>query len=207
MRPPLPSEGQQRGFAAALGIFAIAGSVICAVSILVADFVVPDHDWVADTISDLGAGRHEWIVDVGLYAFAASLTAIALLAAHIHLGRWSWSFGTAGFALLGHIVFLIGARNEYGDRDADGVEIHMYLVYLLGALVAVLPWAMRPGLAQVRPGLARALVAISALWVVSAPVFLVMPTGYDGAYERYLGLLMVALVVTMARGLAGRRRP
>jgi len=205
-RPAHPTDWQQRGFVRALGLYAILGTVICIVTILIADFVVPDHDWVADTISDLGAGRYEWIVDIGLYAFAGALTAISLMAAHVHLGRWSWSLGSAGFALLGYIVFLVGARNEYGDKDFDGTEIHIYLVYALALLMALLPWAMRPGLALVSPFYPRAMVAISLVWIVAAPIFRLLPDDVDGAYERFLGLIMVALVAVMARALTLGRR-
>ena len=47
-----------------LVLLAVFGCTALAVSILIADFVVPDHDWIADTISDLGAGRYEFIVSV-----------------------------------------------------------------------------------------------------------------------------------------------
>lgn len=192
---------QRRHYALMLGGYALLGCAICAVSILIADFVVPDHDWIADTISDLGAGRYEYIVDIGLYAFAASLIAIALLTAHVHLGGWSWSLGSVGFAVLGLIVFLVGARNEYGDRDQDGAEIHVYLVYVLGLIVAVLPWAMRPGLLRVGQGYARVMIGLSLLWIVSSPVFFFIADTVDGLYERYLGLILVALVGIMARAL------
>ena len=56
----------------------IVGCQIFVMSILIADFVVPDDDWIADIISDLGAGRHEFIVDIGVYPISASLIAIAV---------------------------------------------------------------------------------------------------------------------------------
>ncbi|WP_363118456.1 hypothetical protein [Marivita sp. XM-24bin2] len=60
-----------------LSLFAVFGCIMLAVSIVIADFVVPDHDWITDTISDLGAGRYEFIVDMGLYAFSAALIGLA----------------------------------------------------------------------------------------------------------------------------------
>lgn len=114
-----------------LAWYAVVGCVLFVGSIFVADFIVPNHAPLADTISDLAAGRYEFIVDIGLYAFSASLVSIALLAAHIHLGGKRWSVGVIGFALFGLIVFLIGARNEYGDSDDEGIVIHIYLVMRL----------------------------------------------------------------------------
>lgn len=194
----LPVCRESPALTRALGWYAILGCAIFAISILIADFVVPDHDWIADTISDLGAGRFEFIVDIGIYAFSASLISIALLAAHIHLGRWPWSIGVVGFAALGLIVFLVGARNEYGDADSDGVVIHIYLVYALGFLFAALPLAMAHDKDRIGRGHARLLISLSVLWIISAPVFFFLPDSIDGIYERYLGFIAFAITTTMA---------
>ncbi|CAN0574291.1 unnamed protein product, partial [Laminaria digitata] len=183
----------------ALSWYAILGCAIFAISILIADFVVPNHDWISDTISDLGAGKFEFIVDIGIYAFSASLISIALLASHIHLGRWPWSVGVVGFAVLGLIVFLVGARNEYGDGDSDGVVIHIYLVYALGFLFAALPLAMARDIDRIGRGNGWLLISLSALWIISAPVFFFLPDSIDGIYERYLGLIAFAITISMAR--------
>ncbi len=181
-----------------LGCYAIFGCGVFVVSILIADQVVPNHDWVADTISDLGAGRYEFIVDIGLYAFSAALVSVALMAAHSHLGGWRWTYGVIGFAALGLIVFLVGARNEYGDNDSEGVVIHAYLVYALGLLMATLPWAMSDGATRAGTGYRRILIGVSILWTLSAPAFFFLPDGIDGAYERYLGLIAIGTVITLA---------
>lgn len=189
-----------------LGYCALAGCGLFILSVLIADFVVPDHDWIADTISDLGAGRYEFIVDIGLYAFSAALISVALLAAHAHMGGWRWSLGVVGFALFGLIVFLVGARNEYGDRDSEGVVIHSYLVYAIGLLMAAVPWLMAEGAGRARAGYGRVLVGISALWIVSAPWFFFLPDGIDGLYERGLGFIAMAAVVTLAWLMIGLGR-
>ena len=194
----VPDTHLKPGFMVVLGSYAFLGCILFGLSILIADFVVPDHDWVADTISDLGAGKYEFIVDIGIYAFSASLISIALLAAHDHLGGLRWSVGAVGFAVLGLIVFLVGARNEYGDNDSDGWVIHVYLVYALGLLMAILPWAMAQGAGRVSRNLGRILITISVLWTVSAPIFFFLPTNIDGMYERYLGLISFCTVSTMA---------
>tara|TARA_R110002020_G_scaffold52911_11_gene148398 strand:- start:4606 stop:5241 length:636 start_codon:yes stop_codon:yes gene_type:complete len=194
----IPDARLRPALMTALGVYALVGCALFGISILIADFVVPGHDWMADTISDLGAGNYEFIVDIGIYAFSASLVSIALLAAHDHLGGWRWSFGAVGFALLGLIVFLVGARNEYGDSDADGPVIHIYLVYALGLLIAVLPWAMADGASRFCARTGRVLVALSAVWTLSAPVFFFISDSIDGLYERYLGLLAFVVVGLMA---------
>lgn len=195
----LPEPVQAPRLMIALGWYAGIGCILFAASILVADFVVPDHDWIADTISDLGAGKYEFIVDIGIYAFSASFIAVALLSAHVHLGGAGWSFGVVGLATIGLVVFLVGARNEYGDNDSEGVVIHVYLVYALGLLMAVVPWIMSRGAGRAGPAYRRALIGVSVLWTLSAPPFFFLPTGIDGAYERYLGLIAMAMVITLAR--------
>ena len=190
----------------ALGWFSIVGCVSLCITILIADFVVPNHDWVADTISDLGAGKYEFIVDIGLYAFSASLIAIALLAAHVHMGGWRWSVGIVGFAAFGLLVFLVGARNEYGDSDSEGIVIHIYLVYAIGVLMAAVPWLMADGAARAGRSYGRTLRGIAILWTISAPVFFMLPTDIDGIYERYLGLISMGAVATLARLFISRGR-
>ena len=204
--PALPQTSHRPSFMMALATYAIAGCVIFGLSILIADFAVPDHDWIADTISDLAAGKYEFIVDIGIYAFSGSLISIALLAAHDHLGGLRWSLGSVGFAVLALIVFLVGARNEYGDNDQDGWVIHIYLVYALGLLVAALPWAMSKGAKRINRNLGRLLVALSVVWSLSAPVFFFLPTAIDGVYERYLGLVSFFIVAAMAWLFIGRAR-
>ncbi|WP_371155034.1 DUF998 domain-containing protein [Jannaschia sp. 2305UL9-9] len=189
-----------------LAMIGFAGPVIFSLSILIADFVVPHHDWIADTISDLGAGKYEFIVDIGIYAYSASLIALAVGAAHAHLGGRGWTTGIYGLILTGLIVFLVGARNEYGDSDQDGVVIHVYLVWALGAAFAIIPWAMSAGAGAIAPILGRICKGVTILWVPLAPVFFFMPDGIDGIYERFLGLLTFAFVVAIAYALRGRSR-
>lgn len=182
----------------ALVWLAVSGCLALASSILIADFVVPDHDWIADTISDLGAGRYEFIVDFGLYAFSAALIGLAVAAAHVHLGAWDWSVGIIALVTFGLLVFLIGARNEYGDNDSDGWVIHTYLVYALGLAMAVACFALARGAARASPRYRTILIATGIVWVISAPVFFFLPTDVDGIYERYLGAVSVVLILTLA---------
>ena len=91
---------EQRVLLRFFSIFSVFGCMALAASILIADFVVSNHDWIADKISDLAAGRYECIVDAGLYAFSAALIGLAVLAAHVHLGIWDWSVGIIALILL-----------------------------------------------------------------------------------------------------------
>lgn len=194
----LPATENQPMLMLILGWYVIVGCAALAVSILIADFVVPDHDWIADTISDLGAGRYEFIVDIGLYAYSAGVLCTALLAAHVHMGGKGRSVGILALLIFGMLVFLIGARNEYGDSDNDGWIIHQYLVYGLGVTVTVAAFTMAKGVQRADARYAHALRGFGALWVTSALVFFFLPTDIDGIYERGLGVIASAILITLA---------
>ena len=194
----------------ALGIIGLGGAAALVIGTLVAPIFVPDHNWISDTISDLAAGQWEILMDVALYGFAAGLMATALSSAHAHLGAAGWSAGVLSLSVLATLVIIIGARNEYGDNDSDGVVIHIYLVYGLGVLFAVVSAVMQSGLrnsGHVRAG--RWLIGLGAGWVIMSPVFLMSPTSVDGLLERILGLFACGMVVTLSlvflrRGLRSR---
>ncbi|WP_257883900.1 DUF998 domain-containing protein [Roseobacter insulae] len=177
---------------------AIGGTVAMLVGNVVGSIVVPDHDWVADTVSDLAAGRYEIIQDVALYGFAGSLIACAIAAAHLHLDGTRWNIGVACLALLAMCVVVIGARNEYGDNDTEGVVIHIYVVYVLGLLFAALFLTMGRGLSHIARRYGVISYCCAALWIIGAPVFFFMPTGYDGAFERGLGVIAVVWVLSFS---------
>lgn len=180
-----------------LAAIGMLGSVAVIAGMFVAQALVPDYDWVSDTISDLAAGELEIVMDVALYGFAAGLFAVSLAAAHAHLGTAGWSVGIFSFALLAALVVIIGARNEYGDSDDDGVVIHIYLVYLLGGLFTLAPLSMAGALRAEHPWARTALIGLAVAWAVLCPVFLLASTGIDGLLERILGLIACAMVWTL----------
>lgn len=183
-----------------------AGCAALIIGTIVAQFFVPDYDWVADTISDLAAGEWEIIMDVALYGFAAGLFATSLAAAHAHLGQGRWSVGVLSLALLAALVVVVGARNEYGDKDSDGVVIHSYLVYGLGLLFVLAPWSMAAGFRPSHRSVSSLLIFLGLLWAIAAPIFLMVPTGVDGLFERILGLIACAIIVTINYAFLQRGR-
>ena len=114
------------------------------------------------------------------------------------MGGKGWSIGILGLLVFGLLVFLIGARNEYGDADSDGWVIHGYLVYALGAAVAVVAFSMAKGLQRANYRYAYTLRGLGVLWVICTPAFYFLPTGIDGIYERWLGVIASAILITLA---------
>ncbi len=189
-----------------LGWLGILGCIALIVGTIIAPFFVPNHDWVADTISDLAAGPSEIVMDVSLYAFAAGLAATALAASHAHLGGVGWSAGILSLAILSALVIIIGARNEYGDGDADGVVIHIYLVYGLGLFFLAAPLLMASGIGPDHTWAKQALIGLAILWALASPVFLFLPTSVDGLYERALGIISCGIIVVLCAVFITRGR-
>lgn len=195
-------------FASMCAWAAIAASAVSIVTILIADFTVQSNDMIADTISAMAAGPEMWFAEIGIYAFAFALMAIALGAAAAHPGGWSWSVATVGFVVLGVTVFLIGFRDEYGDGDFDASEtVHIELVYTLAATAALTTFLASRGTKPIHETLGRALLVLAGAWTILAPIFVFLPTAYDGIYERFLALLLVAIVGTMSMVLQRTSEP
>lgn len=201
------TNGEQHGaahqrplLAKALGVMGLLGCLAAIGGTLLAQIIVPGHDWISDTISDLAAGRYAIIMDVALYGFAAGIMATSLGTAHVHLGKSGWSAGVLALAVIAGLVIIIAARDEYGDGDSNGgtVVIHIYLVYALGLLFAYLPVGMYRGLQQGHPGAARSLAVLGGVWVILAPLFLVMSTGWDGLVERILALVACGMIAILS---------
>lgn len=194
------------GFLRAAGAVGLAGCVLLPASVILGDLLVPNHDFVSETISDLAAGRWEFIADAGLYSFALSLLACAVGGAHDHPGGARWSWGVGGLSLLALVVCMVAARNEYGDGDDGGVVIHVYLVYALGLLFALVPWLLSRGAGRLGRGYRIGLRWGAVLWALAAPVFFFVPTSIDGLYERGLGLIAVGIVSILSWFLWQRGR-
>jgi hypothetical protein len=182
-------------------VIAVTGSIALVLSNVIGSLLVPGHDWVADTVSDLAAGQYEIVQDVGLYAFVAALLCCAVGAAHLRGQYIGWSLGTLALLGLGLCVTIIAARNEYGDGDTDGIVIHIYVVYAMGLLFAGTFLAMARGLGRIERWHGWASYGCAAVWAVGAPLFFFMPTSVDGIWERGLGLVAATWVVIFAASL------
>lgn len=181
-----------------IGIF---GSFALVAGNIVGSLVVPGHNWVADTVSNLAAGKYEDIQDFALYGYAAALIACAIGAANAHPGGQRWTLGIFCLAFLACLIVVIGARNEYGDHDRNGIVVHIYLAYAMGVLFMVTPLLMARGAEKRVAWFRRLSWTAGGIWIIGAPPYLFIPTSIDGAWERALGLVAVIWTIALAWSL------
>jgi peptidoglycan/LPS O-acetylase OafA/YrhL len=187
------SRCQTLGGALALfGCFALVASSIAGTVLL------GPYSPVADTISDLAAGRYGWIQDTGLVLFA-----LGMLACGVGLFCWPgrgrlWRPAAGLVVLLAVNVMVIATHNEYGDRDTEKYVIHMYAVIAFAVVFAFVPLLLAPGLRTLGRTWSRASIAAAVLWVLLSPAFFFIPTGWDGLYERMLGVIPIGWLVMIS---------
>ena len=160
--------------------------------------VVPAHDPVAETLSDLGDGPSAIWMDLGFYLQAAGLVGLATGAAHAHLGRWGWSLGVLSLTGIALVVTLLGVFDDFHTRPVpvERLSVHTRLTYLLVPLYAVGPVAMAAGAARAWRPLGPLFLGAGAAMLALGPVFYLVPTSVDGLVERLL--VLPGLVWTLA---------
>lgn len=165
---------------------------------LVAQVQVPGHDPVAETISDLGDGPGARWMDLGFYVQATGLGALGVGAAHAHVGRWGWSLGVLALLLLGVVVALLGAYDEFhtGPVPPEAYTVHTRLTFTLVPLYVAGMVGTAAGAARVARPLGPVFLGAAAALVLFGPAFYLVPDGIDGLVERLL--LVPGLVWTLS---------
>lgn len=193
------------------GVIGLIGSFAAVIANLVGIIVVEQHNPISETISKLAIGEYAWIQDLGLDFYAAGVVACAVGLYAWNLSKIHWKVGTLCLVSLGVIVILIAEHNQYaGQPENNGQAIHMQLVYAFGILFALSTLLLAFGLRRVGQNWYRFSIGMAIMWVLLAPIFFYIPTTWDGAYERLLGLLVFSWTVAMSwllvqRGLGNHR--
>lgn len=172
-----------------------------------------EHDFLSDTISDLARGPHKWIMDTGFYMNAAGLLALAIGAAHVHLGRAAWSLGLFCLSFLALVIVMLGLWDAFhtGPAAPDTLSVHTRLSYFLGPLYLAGPLLMARGARRVARIYAWLFVVSAALWAAFAVPYKLAPTSYDGVLEKIAVAATMLWTVPLAwlflvRGLRRRHR-
>lgn len=155
------------------------------------------HNPVSETISDLAAGPHAWIQDLGIILLGLGLAAVAVGLRLWRRGGRAWRLATVFMVLLAADLMVIAGHNEYGDLDSGKFVIHSYAVYALGLLVLLAALLLAPGLGRTAEAGRRwhhASIAFGTVWLLLAPLFFVVPTAWDGLYERGIAALLIGWI-------------
>lgn len=175
-----------------LGSFAVVAANIIGI------LLVEQHNPISETISKLAIGDYAWIQDLGLDLFAISLFAIAIGLFKWSVGGWRWQTGAFLLILLCFDILVIAEHNQYAGQDNSGANIHIHAVYVLGLLVALAALLLGFDLRRISRNWSRFSIGLSIVWTVLGPIFFVVPTSWNGAYERFVALIMVTWVVALS---------
>lgn len=175
-----------------LGSFAVVAANIIGI------LLVEQHNPISETISKLAIGDYAWIQDIGLDLFAISLFAIAIGLFKWSVGGWRWQTGAFLLILLCFDIFVIAEHNQYAGQDNSGANIHIHAVYVLGLLVALASLLLGFDLRRISRNWSRFSIGLSIVWTVLGPIFFIVPTSWNGAYERFVALIMVTWVVALS---------
>ena len=172
------------------GFIALLGCLLVSLGD-VAGAIVAGHNPISETISKLAIGKHAWIQDLGLDAYAVGVAALSFGLFLLIKGDLRWHAGLALLLALSVNIFLIAEHNQYAGRPGRGAAIHIYLVYILYGLVALIPVFLAKGLQHLGEQWRTYSYMFAGLWLVLAPFFFLVPEWINGAYERFLALFLL----------------
>ncbi|MBT8425880.1 MAG: DUF998 domain-containing protein [Silicimonas sp.] len=189
------------------GLLGLLTPVVMSIGIVVVAMVSPDYSWIEDTISDLARGDTSWIMDKLFYLNAAGMIALALGAAHLHLGRWDWSLGMFALVFLALIIVLLGVWDQfYSQPGVEKMSVHTTLATVLFPLYLIGPLAMARGAGTISSVYRWLFVAAGILWPITALIYFFGPSQYYGLTERIAGGMTLLLTVPLGWMFLSRGR-
>lgn len=199
LRGGLNTPGDRRRLLLGCGAVGVLGAFAVALADLVGIALVEQHDPISETISELAIGRYAWVQDLGIDLLAVGVVACAAGLYLWRAGGAAWKAGVLLLFVLGIDLVLIAEHNQYAGRPGTpGAVIHIYLVYALYGIVALASLLLSFGLERAGRAWQRFGLAVFAGWTLLAPLFFVVPTAWDGAYERLMGALLVTWIAALA---------
>jgi hypothetical protein len=183
-----------------LGGIAIGGCAISIIADLVGAGMSEQVGMMRDTISDLAASKGEGtpadeLADFGIYAFVASVLATTYGLLRWRIDRLDWKIGSWLLVIVAACVVLIAGYEAY--TTGEGPVIHYRLVYVLGIAFPLTVLLTAGQFWEIKKWLGMALYTLGAIWLIFGPLFFLVPTGWDGLYERMLAGLMLIWFITM----------
>ena len=180
------------------GLIGLTGCASVVASDIIAWSLVENYSPISQTISDLAAGASSWLLDLGLYLFAAAWFAVAVGSWAWRLAGLSWRIAAASAALLGLDILIIASFNQYAGQENLGANVHLKAVYALGVLFALACLLASLGLRKLSGSLGRSSLIVGIAWTILSPLFFFVPDAWNGAYERFLAVMLVTWLAALS---------
>lgn len=174
-----------------IGIFGIISVVL---TDIVGSIVLDDYNPVKQTISNLAIGEAAWIQDVGLNFFAASFAACGIGFLILNMGGWKWKTGSSLLFVLAADILIISEFDKYADLNSFGSTVHLACVIILAITFTLALVLTASGLSNVEQSWRPFNLVVAFIWAVLAPIFFIISTDWDGAYERFLSLIVIVWI-------------
>ena len=180
------------------GILGLAGCAVPIPADVISWVIAGNYNPVSQSISALAVGPSSWLIDLGLWAFVVGCLAVAAGIWALRLPARPWLLSGLAVLLLAVDVGVIAQLNQYAGQENIRGDVHTWAVYALWPLVALAALFAAPGLERIAEGEGRASQWIGIAWIVLCQIYLVLPTSWNGAFERFLALLMLGWIAGMA---------
>lgn len=183
-----------------IGGIAIAGCLIAVIMDFVGLGLSDRVGMIRDTISDLAASKGEGTMadeaaDAGLYAFVVAVLATTYGLLRWRIDRLDWKIGSFLLVVVAVCVTLVAGYEAY--TSGGGPVIHYWLVYILGGTFPLTVLLTAGQFYEIRKWFGIVLYALGVIWAILGPMLFLVPTGWDGLYERMLAALMLAWFIAM----------
>ena len=184
----------------ACGLIGFLGCFSVIITDIIGSIVVDGYNPVSQTISDLAINEKAWIQDTGLNLFAASFAACAIGFLILDLDDWKWKAGSILLFVLAIDILIISEFDKYSDQDSFGSTVHLSCVIVLAIVFTLMLVLTASGLSKAGHGWRSFNLLIAFTWAATAPFFFGVSNSWNGAYERFLSLIVI-LWITRASSL------
>ncbi|WP_189426632.1 DUF998 domain-containing protein [Devosia pacifica] len=184
------------------GYCGLIGCAAAIVSDIAAIIAYPPHNPIADTISALAEGPYGWIQDWGLYFFAAAIFACAV-GLDLNFGSKRVLIARLLLGVMSLVIVAIAGVNQDMRVTVPASNLHLGCVLALYAILVINSGLLVSQIARLNRICGWLIGGIGVVWTVLAPIFFIVPTEWDGAYERFLAVLAIGWVSTISIVLIG----
>lgn len=186
------------------GVAGLVGTLSAVTANVIGSVLLSDHNWVKNTISALAQGEYGWIQDLGLHLWAIGILACAAGLFLLQEGDARWNAGCLLLALVGIDIMIIAVFDEHPGKHYFGANVHLWAVYALLALFCLSVFLLAFPLKAFHTTWRSFGIAIGASWLILGAIYWFVPTRWNGAYERFLGLILAAWIMAISALLMRR---